>query len=253
MADVIIRVPPFSYIQLLDTNTNITRVVVGPQTVTRQEHEKVVLGPEKMVTVPPRHFIKIKNPVMRDEDGSVIVDKYGQAKLRFGDEEYRIHATSGALEPFPLYPGEKRIGAISRLLVVEKNEALHLKATRELEGHDAGEEWLFHGPATYIPCVEVEEVGLIKSVVVTLGSAPIEGDSQAYRLWGRRAQGWRILLDAMPRRVHEIHRRRNHRESESARAHREARHSPKRTKNVYGRVRHRAKGRRRVARNERHG
>ena len=165
MTDVIIRVPPYTYIHILDTNTNITRVVVGPHTHTRQEHEKLIVGPEKCVTVPPRHFIKIKNPVLRDADGNVITDQYGQAKLRFGDEEYRIHA-SETLEPFPLFPGEKKIGAISKLLVVEKNEALHLRASREIESREAGEEFLFHGPATYIPNVAIEEIGLIKATVV---------------------------------------------------------------------------------------
>jgi hypothetical protein len=41
------------------------RVVVGPKTFTRNEHEKVVAGPEPMIIVPPRHYCIIQNPVLR--------------------------------------------------------------------------------------------------------------------------------------------------------------------------------------------
>lgn len=61
-----IRIKPFYYIHVLDNNTNVTRVEVGPQTFTRHDHEKVVAGPEPMIMIPPRHYCVIANPVLRD-------------------------------------------------------------------------------------------------------------------------------------------------------------------------------------------
>ena len=77
----------------------MTRTEVGPQTFTRQEHEKVISGPDKMVIIPPRHYCIIANPVTRTKDKKTIIkDKHGQIKLRHGDEEIRFEQ-----EPFPLY------------------------------------------------------------------------------------------------------------------------------------------------------
>ncbi len=36
-------------------------------TFIRQDNEKVIVGPEKMVTVPPRHYCVVENPVLRDQ------------------------------------------------------------------------------------------------------------------------------------------------------------------------------------------
>ena len=37
----IYRIPPFYYIHVLDQNSNVTKLVVGPQTFIRQDNEKV--------------------------------------------------------------------------------------------------------------------------------------------------------------------------------------------------------------------
>lgn len=52
----LIRIPPFHYIHILDRNSNVTRLEVGPQTFIRQDHEKFVTGdkPLKMIILPPR-------------------------------------------------------------------------------------------------------------------------------------------------------------------------------------------------------
>lgn len=55
----------FFYIHVLDNNSNVTRIERGPQTFTRQEHEKLVAGPEPMIMIPPRHYCIIQNPVQR--------------------------------------------------------------------------------------------------------------------------------------------------------------------------------------------
>jgi len=103
----VIRIKPFHYIHVLDNNLNVTTVVVGPKTFTRQDHEKVVAGPTEMILIPPRHYCVIANPVAR-EGRKVITDGNGNAKLRHGDEEIRFQQ-----EPFPLYPGEELRGSSS--------------------------------------------------------------------------------------------------------------------------------------------
>jgi len=52
----LIRIPPYYYIHVLDRNSNVTRLEIGPQTFIRQDHEKFVTGdkPLKMITLPPR-------------------------------------------------------------------------------------------------------------------------------------------------------------------------------------------------------
>ena len=46
------RIPPYYYIHVLDQNTNITRLEIGPKTFIKQDNETVTIGPEKMITVP---------------------------------------------------------------------------------------------------------------------------------------------------------------------------------------------------------
>lgn len=166
----VIRIKPYYFIHVLDNNTNVTRVETGPQTFTRQDHEKVVAGPDPMIMVPPRHYCIIANPVARDAKGSIIKDKE-QVKLRHGDEEIRFEQ-----EPFPLYPGEKLVGKVSPLQVVAPNTALRLKSIRDFTDEDgktrnAGDEWLFEGPGTYIPRVEVQVVEIIRARIIKTNQA----------------------------------------------------------------------------------
>ena len=140
-------------------------------------------GPDQMVNIPPRHYVQILNPVVRDDKGVPTLDGDGNFKLRHGHEEIRfclereplngIEDSSIFDEPFPLYPGEKIVKK-SSLTVVNEGEALHLTAIRDFEFMDgkekvsksAGEEWLFRGPATYIPRVEVAQGPLIKAETI---------------------------------------------------------------------------------------
>jgi major vault protein len=180
MADTsVIRIKPYHFIHVLDNNTNVTRVEVGPQTFTRQDHEKVVLGPEPMTMIPPRHYCIIANPVIRDEEGKPRVDEHGQIKLRHGDEEIRFES-----EPFPLYPGEKLYGKVSPLQVVAPNAALRLRAIRDFVDENkiarvAGDEWLFEGPGTYKPRVEVQVVEITRAIIIK--------PNQALKLRARKA------------------------------------------------------------------
>jgi major vault protein len=62
----LVKVPPYHYLHVLNLNTNVVRVVEGPCRYTRLDHEKIILGPEPMIVIPPRYFAVIDNPVARD-------------------------------------------------------------------------------------------------------------------------------------------------------------------------------------------
>ena len=167
----IYRIPPYYYLHVLDQNSNVTRVVEGPLTFIRQDNEKVVSGPEKMVVVPPRFYCIIENPVQRDADGNVAYDERSkgsgakQVKLRHADQEIRL-----ASDPFPLYPGEVLKKDVTPLTVVPADSALRLRAVLDFEEgkvhRAAGSEWLFEGPGTYIPKVEVSVEETIRASII---------------------------------------------------------------------------------------
>lgn len=164
--DTLFRIPPFFYIHVLDQNTNVTRLEIGPQIYIRQDHERVVLGPERMIIIPPRHYCIVENPVMRDNDGEIVVDASGQARLCHADLDIRL-----AQEPFPLYPGELLKQPMTALTVVVANSALRLMAILDFEDDSgdkrtAGDEWLFEGPGTYIPRKEVTVRETIQATII---------------------------------------------------------------------------------------
>lgn len=173
----VIRLKPQQYIHILDNNTGVTRLEIGPQTITLGDAERLSLKPTPMIVISPRHYGVIVNPVMRDQTGEVIADRHGQIRLRYGDREIRFEQ-----EPFPLYPGEGLEGKIEPLRVVLINQALRLRALRDFSeitpitvddqpqtqvtNRVASEEWLFEGPQTYIPRVEVEIIEAINAIIV---------------------------------------------------------------------------------------
>jgi len=168
----VVHLLPQQFLHVLDSTSNVTRVVEGPKTFTVADHEKIVLGPEQSLVIPPRHYVVIANPAERDQHNAVVLDKYGQTVIRFGDEEIRFEQ-----DPFPLYPGEKVVGRVTPLQVVAPNQALRLKAIRDFDdelagvARVAGDEWLFEGPATYKPRVEVQVVEIIRATIITVNQA----------------------------------------------------------------------------------
>lgn len=97
----VVRLAPRTYIHVLDNNTHCRRVVVGPATFTKQEHEKILCNePQAMIVLPPQHYVVIDNPALRDAKGQPVIDDYGQVKLRRGDREIRTSTEFPA--PFPL-------------------------------------------------------------------------------------------------------------------------------------------------------
>ncbi|XP_052073495.1 major vault protein-like [Mytilus californianus] len=174
----IYRIPPYFYLHVLDQNLNVTRLEIGPQTFVRQDNEKVVYGPERMITVPPRHYCIVENPVLRDKESKVVFDESGQAKLVHADQEIRL-----AQDPFPLYPGEVLKQVVTALKVVAANSALRLRAILDFEDDDeekrtAGDEWLFEGPGTYIPRKEAVIEETVRATVIR--------PNQAIRLRARK-------------------------------------------------------------------
>mmetsp|Transcript_16165 Transcript_16165/g.41513 ORF Transcript_16165/g.41513 Transcript_16165/m.41513 type:complete len:851 (+) Transcript_16165:218-2770(+) len=175
----VFRLKPLHYLHVLDNNTNITRVLTGPRTYTRQEHEEIVCGPVQMIMIRPRHYCVIENPVVRDENGEVMLDEAGNYRLKHSDLEIRFAKEKEPIpgvptsqiyeEPFPLYPGEKLSGAVTALQVVAPNTAIRLRAVRDVQVGDkqlsAGEEYLFHGPGTLVPQVGVT---ILKAVPATI-------------------------------------------------------------------------------------
>lgn len=107
---------------------------------------RLVVGPEKMISLSPSQYCVIANPVVKGASGDPILDPSGQVKLKLGDKVYRFHE-----DPFPLYPGEKLEGKIENLPIVAPNTALRLRALLNFTDSDdqeriVGEEWLFEGP-----------------------------------------------------------------------------------------------------------
>ena len=96
------RVPPHCYLHVLDQTTNTTRVEIGPLTFIRKDNERVLLGPIRMVIVPPRHYCVVRNPVMRDDAGELVVDRLGQIKLQHAETEVRLEQ-----DPSPCTPGRR--------------------------------------------------------------------------------------------------------------------------------------------------
>jgi major vault protein len=166
MSSTVIRLKPYHFLHITDKNTNVTKLVCGPQTITIQEHEEIAKGPEKMQIVPPRHAIKIKNPVLL-KDGEPVYDEYTNIVLKWGEEEIRIEP-----KPFPLYPGEEIIGSPEKLTTIQETQALKLEAVqtfyddREGVQRSAGDLWLLKGPTTYYPRVEERVVQLLESQLI---------------------------------------------------------------------------------------
>eukprot|EP01133_Synstelium_polycarpum_P003697 gene3697-4259_t len=154
---------------LLDLSNNIPRLAVGPNSFLAKDHERIIFAPKKMHVIPKLHYCIIESPVIKnDKTGEVEMDKYGQARLRHGVREIRFDQD----DPFPLYPGEVLVGdTIKPLTIVLDNEALKIKALCDFvdsagKKRKAGEEYLFLGPSTYLPCIEEEVVEKRKSIII---------------------------------------------------------------------------------------
>ena len=167
----VFKIPPYHFIHVLDLSTNVTRLEVGPATFVRKDNETVVTGPQKMVTVPPRHYCVVLNPVVRNKEDKVELDSLGQVKLQHAEEEIRL-----AQDPFPLYPGEELKLQVTLLSVVPALGAIKLKVTRDFKDEagqerKAGDEILFEGPGTYIPRKELDVMSKQHAIIIKPNTA----------------------------------------------------------------------------------
>jgi len=164
----VIRLRPYHYIHVLDSNTNVTHVECGPKTFVRKDHEQVVLQSTQMINIPPRSYCVVANPYVREPNGAPVTLADGQVKLVHGETEVRIFNEWPV--PFPLYPGESLKEPVTLLRVVSPNTALRISALRDFADGEtkraAGDEWLFVGPGTYIPRVECVVVETIVAQVI---------------------------------------------------------------------------------------
>jgi len=70
------------------------------------------------------------------------------------------------------------VGKVTPLQVVSPNTAIKLRAIRDYKEYKAGDEWLFKGPGTYLPSVEVQVVEIVKAIIIK--------PNQAVRLKARK-------------------------------------------------------------------
>lgn len=115
-------------------------------------------------------FLLYQDPYIRKADSKEPeVDEFKQIKLRHGDVEVRFHEDWP--EPFPLQPGETVQLAVKEMQIVGQDTALRLRCKRdftEVNGDKkvAGDEWLFVGPGTYVPRIEVDVSETVRSAVI---------------------------------------------------------------------------------------
>ncbi len=193
----VIRIPPNKYIHVLDNNENIRRIVLGPDTFVKKEHETVIKGPEDMIVLPPGHYCVIGNPVVRDEKGVPKFNEYKEFQILHGREE--IRKSEDYTEPFPLYPGEELVKDITPYKVVENNTALVIRAIRDSGDKHAGDRWLYTGPGVYVPKIDEEIEKQIEAIIIkqnqalkirAIRDATIKNVSRkAGEIWLEREQG----------------------------------------------------------------
>ena len=115
-------------------------------------------------------FGSLEGKVVFEELKSSGRDPIRQAKLRHAEQEIRL-----ARDPFPLYPGEILKKDVTQLTVVPADTALRLKAVLDFTDGEtarpAGSEWLFEGPGTYIPKVEVSVEETIRASIIRANQA----------------------------------------------------------------------------------
>lgn len=128
-----------------------------------------------MIKLGQYQYCEIKNPVVRDKEGNIVFDKFGQAKVNQGDSEYRNGDNALYSEPFPLHPNEQLI----KILDIETiprdcfGKIVSLREFTDASGKKrfAGDEWLIEGPKTYIPRVEERLDQIIKPIIIELNCA----------------------------------------------------------------------------------
>lgn len=61
--------------------SNYHRLEVGPLTFIRKEHESIIEGPSKMISLPPKTYCKIQNPILRNNKNQPVINTYGEVEI----------------------------------------------------------------------------------------------------------------------------------------------------------------------------
>ncbi len=169
----VVRISAQEYIHVKDTNTNITKMSVGPNLLMLQDHQQIVEGPSQMIKIPPRHYCVIKNPAVRDGKEAVLNEEFDEVKVMWGELEVRKHDDWS--DPFPLEYNEVLETDITAFTTVPQESALRLECIRPFKDGDVErfptDQWLFFGPATYFPRIEVKVVKVEKSITIQKNQA----------------------------------------------------------------------------------
>jgi len=190
MSKQVISIPPFHYVHILNKNDNKIRLEEGPKNLPLKEDEQLLTeNPMKMLIIPNLHYVKIRNPVIRDENKIVVYDKMGLPRYRWSKIEYRTRDEFP--EPFPLHYEEKILGNddvdidlisnrdksenfLISLKYIEELSYLVLRAKvkfteivgKEKTTRNPGDEWIFYGPNYYLPRDEIEILKEQKSRII---------------------------------------------------------------------------------------
>lgn len=184
MSKQVVSIPPFHYVHILNKNDNKIRLEEGPKNLPLKEDEQLLTEiPLEMLVIQNLYFVKIMNPVVRDEKGKVVFDKQGLPKYNWSKIEYRTR--NQYPDPFPLYYEEKVVDdydsenpkpivivndgkeisnylfpmkfvqELSYLILKAKLKFSEINEKNERITRYPGDEWIFAGPNYYLPRHEV--------------------------------------------------------------------------------------------------
>lgn len=169
------KLAPYQYIHVRDTNTNITKIEFGPQNYVRQEGEVILFDkPQDFIVLKPYTYAVISDPIiMKSDKSGPEVDAHGSMRLRFGELE--IRKDEDYPDPFPLYPGES-LRKIDALTIIPRFSALKIRANRDFTDKEgskrfAGEEWMVFGPRIYVPRIEEDKVEMMNPIIIETNKA----------------------------------------------------------------------------------
>jgi len=172
----VLHVPAYNYVHIKDKSENTIFLREGPLTYVLQSHEEVVLKVTEMIKIPPNKYIRISDPVIRDENGEVVMEEgFSQAKLKFGDEEIRTY--DNYPDPFPLYPGETVKEKLKDAVILSDLDCVKLFALRDFYcdrlNRDilTGETYIIRGPGVYFGKVEEEVIEFTSAHIVRPNTA----------------------------------------------------------------------------------
>lgn len=171
--DRLISLNEKEYIYIKNKNSGSIDIISGPIDYFLKENEQHINDKiYKLIGIPPMHYVKIENPVLVNENREPIKDKNGRVQLALGQFEYRFHKDYKT--PFYLHYGEVQAGPIQKLISLDKDQALRLKANKKFSEKvnkknivkEAGEEWLFFGPGIFYPKPEIELIEIREAIKI---------------------------------------------------------------------------------------